>query len=252
MKLCRFELISSPSQPRSGIVYGSKVYETDGANAVGVHEWSDVRLLSPLGLPPSVRLFSAPDPNIIWEEGEDTPVPAFSYVNPAAMIGPGLALPLPPLSRSLRVDACLGVVVGGAGRSVQLEDADELVLGLTLVTSFYLTDSNDGRSRDAGFALGPAITTPDELDDSVTVDERGRRYRFAMALRINSEEVASYDMSTLPHSVAEILSSASNSCALQQGDVVAISLGPNERTLEKGDQVQLVCEKLGTLTTRIG
>lgn len=252
MKLCRFELVNEPAHPRSGIVYGSKVYETDGTNAVGVHEWSDVHLLAPLGLPPSVRFFSEPDPELSWEEGEDSPVPPFTYLNPAALIGPGLALPFPEWSRDLRVDACLGVVVAGAGRSVPVSESDELILGLTLVTSFYVPGLADGRSRDAGFAVGPAITTPDELDDAVTVDERGRRYRFGLTLRVNSEDIGTYDLSTLPQTVAELLSSASNSCAIHQGDVIAVSLGSNERKLEKGDQVQLVCEKLGTLTTRLG
>src|SRR5579862_6279992 len=246
VKLCRFELVSSPSHPRSGIVYGSKVYETDGANAVGVHEWSDVRLLAPIGFPPSVRLFAPPNPELTWDEGEDAPVPSFSYLNPAALIGPGLALPFPEWSRELQVDACLGIVIGGAGRSAPVSESDDLVLGLTLITSFHVPGAVDGRSRDAGFALGPAITTPDELDDAVTVDERGRRYRFGLTLRVNSEEIAAYDLTILPHTIAELLSSASNSCALQQGDVVAVGLGTNERKLEKGDQVQLVCEKLGT------
>lgn len=252
MKLCRFELISSPAHPRSGIVYGSKVYETDGTNPVGVHEWSDVRLLSPLGLPPSVRLFSAPDKSVTWEEGEDSPVPSFIYLNPASLVGPGLGIPFPDWSRSLQVEPCLGVVVGGAGRSAPVEESDDLILGLTLVTSFYVPGAVGGRARDVGFALGPAITTPDELDDSVTVDERGRRYRFSLVLKVNAEEVGVYDLSSLPHTVAELMSSASTSCVIQQGDVVAVSLGENLRKLEKGDQVQLTCEKLGALTTRIG
>lgn len=227
------------------------MYETDGANPVGVHEWSDVRLLSPLGLPPSVRLFSPADAAISWDDGEDAPVPTFTYLNPAALIGPGLAIPFPEWSRSLQVEPCLGVVVGGAGRAAPVEEADDLILGLTLVTSFYVPGALGGRSRDVGFALGPAITTPDELDDSVTVDERGRRYRFSLTLKVNTEEVGVYDLSSLPQTVAELLSAASTSCVIQQGDVVAVSLGENLRKLEKGDQVQLTCEKLGALTTRL-
>ena len=109
-----------------------------------------------------------------------------------------------------------------------------------------------GRARDAGFALGPAITTPEELDDAVTVDERGRRYRFALSLKVNAEDILNADLSDLPYTMAELLSYASESAALHQGDIVAISLGTNDRALDKGDQVQVVCEKLGTLTTRIG
>jgi 2-keto-4-pentenoate hydratase/2-oxohepta-3-ene-1,7-dioic acid hydratase in catechol pathway len=217
-----------------------------------VHEWSDVRLLAPLGQPPSLRLFAPFEPELTWAEGEDAPTPSFEYLNPSALVGPGFAIPWPEWTRKVSVDACLGVVIGGAGRFVSLQDADELVLGLTLVTSFYVPGVEGGRGRDVGFALGPAITTPDELDDSVTVDERGRRYRFGLTLKVNSDEVGAYDLSSLPQTIAELLTSASSSCTIQQGDVIAVNLGANNRVLEKGDQVQLVCEKLGALTTRVG
>jgi len=92
-ELCRFELISSPTHPRSGIVYGSKVYETDGSNPIGTYEWSEVRLLAPVGMPPSVRLFDATDEESDWSLAEENPLPSFQYLNPRSMIGPGLACP---------------------------------------------------------------------------------------------------------------------------------------------------------------
>lgn len=252
MKLCRFEIISSPTRPRSGIVYGSKVYETDGTNPVGVHEWSDVRLLSPVGMPPSVRLFGEPREGWSWETHSEDSLPAFEYLNPAALVGPGMALPIPEPVKSLLADPCLGVIIGGSGRDVSVEDADGLVLGLCLVTSFCSPADAGGRARDVGYAVGPAVTTPDELDDAVTVDERGRRYRFSVGLKVNSEEIVSFDLSGLPYTVAELLSYASDSCALQQGDLVAVRLGTNSRSIEKGDQVQTSSDKLGVLTTRVG
>jgi len=252
VKLCRFELLSSPGTPRSGIVYGSKVYETDGANPIGVHEWSDVRLLSPIGLPPSVRLFASAEEGYQWEHGADVPLPSFEYLNPTTLLGPGFALPMPEYSPKIHADPCLAVVVAGSGRDVPVDEADGLVLGVTLVTSFHSKTEKAGRARDAGFALGPAITTPDELDDAVTVDERGRRYRFGLSLKVNAEEILKVDLSDLPFTLAELLSYASESAALHQGDILAVSLGANERALGKGDQVQVVCEKLGTLTTRVG
>ena len=252
MKLCRFELLSSPGTPRSGIVYGSKVYETDGANPVGVHEWADVRLLSPIGLPPSVRIFAPAEEGYQWEHGPDVPFPSFAYLNPTTLLGPGFAMPMPEYTKQVHADPCLAVVIAGAGRDVPVDEADGLVLGLTLVTSFHSNNEKAARARDAGFALGPAITTPDELDDAVTVDERGRRYRFGLSLTVNAEEVLKVDLSDLPFTFAELLSYASESAPLHQGDIVAVSLGANDRALDKGDQVQAVCEKLGTLTTRIG
>jgi 2-keto-4-pentenoate hydratase/2-oxohepta-3-ene-1,7-dioic acid hydratase in catechol pathway len=251
VKLCRFELISSPTHPRSGIVYGSKVYETDGSNPIGTYEWSEVRLLAPVGMPPSVRLFHASDEESDWSLAEENPLPNFQYLNPRSMIGPGLTLPVAERVTRLEATPCIGIIIAGAGRNVSPEDADGLILGLCLVTSFLTPNDQGARSRDIGFVLGPAVTTPDELDDAVTVDERGRRYRFGASLKVNSEELMSFDLSDLPRTPAELLSFASESATLQQGDVVAIALGPASKPLEKGDQVQVACEKLGVLTTRI-
>ena len=46
MKLCRFELKSTPGEVRSGIVYNGKIYETAGAEPVAVHEAEAVRPLA--------------------------------------------------------------------------------------------------------------------------------------------------------------------------------------------------------------
>lgn len=252
MKLCRFELLESPGQARSGMVYGSNVYETDGANPIGTHPWNEVRLLSPVGLPPSIRVYEPPDEDANWETGAETALPEFQYVNPATLVGPSMAIPIPEVLKSLAVDCCLGVVIGGSGRSVAADQADGLVLGLALISSFYAVGERGGRSRDFGLALGPAITTPDELDDAVTEDERGRRYRFSISLRVNSEELLEFDLSKLPYTVAEYISHASETCALRQGDIIAVSLSRTERKLEKGDQVQALSDKLGALSTRLG
>lgn len=251
MKLCRFELIAEPGRARSGIVYGPKVYETDGANPIGVHEWSDVRLLAPIGQPSSIRLFSPPAEGAEWEHGADVPCPPFQYLNPASLVDPGFAVQIPSFAKSFQADACLALVIAGSGWNVPVAEADGLVLGLSLACSFYVPGETAGRARDAGFALGPAITTPDELDDAVTEDERGRRYRFPVSFKVNNEVISTIDLSRLPNTFAEVLSFASESCPLHQGDIVAISLGAVERPLEAGDQVQAVCEKLGTLTARI-
>jgi 2-keto-4-pentenoate hydratase/2-oxohepta-3-ene-1,7-dioic acid hydratase in catechol pathway len=250
VKLCRFELIASPGHARSGIVYGAKVYETEGSEGVAVHEWTDARLLAPIGQPPSVRFFSPPPEDSRWELGPDQALPVFEYLNPVGLIAPGLALPLQD-GMALGADPCVGIVIAGAGRNVPVGEADGLVLGLTLVTAFRAQGESGARLRDVGFALGPAITTPDELDDAVTEDERGRRYRFPIALKVNSEVVVEFDLSALPYTLAELLSHASESCPVHIGDIVAVSLGSNSQILGKGDQVQSVSEKLGALTTRI-
>src|SRR2546423_1360532 len=80
---------------------------------------------------------------------------------------------------------------------------------------------------------------------------RGFRSRFPISVRINAEELSRYDLSSLPHTIAEIISHASESCQLVPGDLVALTVIEPSKELDKEDEIQVVSEKLGALTTRI-
>lgn len=251
MKLCRFDLAESPGTPRSGIVYGGKVYETDGSNPVGVHDWTEARLLAPVGMPSSYRLFPSlarrTDP-----EGFD-----FRYLNPVSLAGPNMSL-----GRSEMMDVailpCLAVVVAGGGLAIPVFEADGVVLGLTLVNVFYQPSEGGlmdlpAWSFDVGSAIGPALTTPDELDDHVTDESAGRQYEMDVRLFVNGAEVFQTSTASLPATLAELLSYASLTCPLRQGDLVAASLTetPLDVRVKSGDSIRLVCEPLGTLSSKL-
>lgn len=263
VKLCRFELKSSPGQARSGIVYGAKIYETDGANPIGTYEAEDVRPLSPVGLPPSIRFF---DPSGVAVEtlmGEEKPAPFFTYGNPACIIGPSMIVPLPGFSNAVDFQNYIAVVIAQPGMNVPLEQADEMVLGLTLCTVLVARDVERdekrvgvgaGRSRDFTIALGPVLTTPDELEEVVTDDSRGRRYKLAATAKLNGLEVRIGDVEDLGCTIAEAIVGASESVMLMAGDVLAIGpLAPptGDTILDPGDEIQIAVERLGTLSLKI-
>lgn len=216
------------------------MYETDGANPIGVHEPSEIRLLTPIVRPTSVRLCDVDDDGQI----------DFDYTNPSTFFGPGDQIPRPGFARRIVLAPCLGIVIGGSGLNVDVSDADDLVLGLTLVSFFVAPDDSKGRMIDAGFSIGPAITTPDELDDSVTEHKEGRRYRFAIAARVGSDEVGRYELGSAKKTIAQVLSYLSESSPMRQGDLVCIKLGLSDRTVDKGDDMHVSSEKLGTLSSR--
>jgi 2-keto-4-pentenoate hydratase/2-oxohepta-3-ene-1,7-dioic acid hydratase in catechol pathway len=251
MKLCRFDLATSPGTPRSGIVYGGKVYETEGTQPVAVHDWDQAHLLSPVGQPPSFRLFF---PSGTPEEPRES---TFRYLNPNAIIGPHRTV-LARSGSALTCLPCLAAVVAGGGFEIPLSEADGVVLGITLANVFChtlgepLAGAPASRTH-AGAAVGPAITTPDELDDTVLDEALGRRYGLDVALRVNEEEVAVYGTANMPQTIAELLSQASRSCPLRQGDLVAVALGeplPAGR-LRTGDQVRWISDRLGALATKL-
>jgi 2-keto-4-pentenoate hydratase/2-oxohepta-3-ene-1,7-dioic acid hydratase in catechol pathway len=236
VKFTQFEVTSEPGVRRTGMAFEGKFYETDGVNAIAVHEPMDVRLLTPINRPGSVRFF-------------DVGELAFVYANPHTMFGPSETLPLDPGNDRVSVVPCLGLVIGGAGRKAGPRDADDLVLGLTMVNSFR-SDSADGSALDLGFSVGPVITTPDEFEDSVTVDVKGRRYRTSITCRLNSVDQATYRLTDLTYTPAELISYASQYTALREGDLIAIAIAP-PISLDRGDEFSLVGEKMGALTNRL-
>lgn len=262
MKLCRFEHAASPGQTRSGVFYGGKIYETDGVKAIAVHESSEVRLLTPIGLPPSVRFFWCYDAPPTSGSSLASQLD-FVYLNPASLLGPASAVKKPIFTADLSFDACLAIVVATAGAAIPIEAAEDHLLGFTLAASFadeHLESAPAGlarysaRQRDMGTAIGPAITTPDELEDVVSEHDGGTRRHLVIEARVNGREVGTWDLADLPVTPAEIVSLASESCALQAGDVICVALPADDRNrrvsnLDRGDEVQVICDRLGSLTT---
>ena len=259
MKLCRFELKSHPGEFKSGIVYSGKVYETDGANAIAVHEADQIRPLSPIGQPPTVRVFRCL-PGLI-EPGE---VPAYFYGSPTALVGASPIIPKPEFVAELEYEPYVFAVPAADATNVPLEDADDLVLGYTLMNMLVSRDieryekrvgSGPGRSYDLAIPIGPVLTTPDELNDFVQTEEFGRRLKLAAVTRVNGVEKRRGDLVDLPFTFAQAISSASEIAQLKTGDLFAI--GPiafedEPEPLTPGDEVQLAVENLGTLAFRIG
>lgn len=236
MKFTQFELVEEPGKRRAGMAYEGKFYETDGANAIGVHDAIAVRLLTPINRPWSVRFF---EPFSL----------DFVYANPHSMFGPNEDLKLIVGVDNVVVVPCLAFVIGGAGVMVDPRTADDLVLGLTLVNS-YRTSEPGARALDLGFSIGPVITTPDEFDDSVTADMKGRRYRTTIKTRHNSIESDPISLADLSYNPAEVAAWASLTSTLREGDLFAMELC-EPIPLDRGDEFATVADKLGVLTNRI-
>ncbi len=259
VKLCRFELKSAPGQARSGMVYSGKIYETDGANPVAVHEAEDVRPLAPIPLPPSLRIFRSDCQADPLEGTEEDP--RFFYGNPASVVGSGLVIPFPEFAVEVGVVPCIAAILLADGFRVDLAEADDLILGYTLVNFVVAKEveraerrsgSGFGRSHDIAAAIGPVITTPEELEDELNLQGKGRHYQLTSILRVNGVEVGRGTTDDLPFTFAQAIQSASQSCPLRAGDVIALGpiaeLESGEITIGPEDQVQLAVEKLGTLS----
>jgi len=263
VKLLRFELRNEPGRARSGIVASGRVYETEGGQGVGMHEAAAVRPLVPVAKAPSLRLFRADhQPAFLSPLDEDQAV--YFYGNASSLIGPSQLVVPPPYARELTFEAYMAAVILGDAHRVDVEDADGLVLGFSILNVLVARDvermeralgAGYGRAYDIAAALGPVITTPDELEDQLSDQEFGRQYGLSAVARVNGVERARGTTSDLPITFAQAISTASQSCPLRESDVIA--LGPIVQSdqpilLDEGDEVQVAVESLGTLSLKLG
>jgi len=254
VKLFRFELKAEPGPARSGMVFNGRIYETDGAQAVGMHEADDVRPLSPVPQPGALRIFRTQSQPL----GDDRD-PAFFYGNPAALVGASTIVNVPPYVVDLGFEAYLAAVVVAGGYDIPVDEADEHLLGLTIALALVdraamRSDGTFGRSHDLGIALGPVVTTPDELDDFLASQEYGKQYKLGATARVNAVERARGNADELPFTIAEAVAAASRSCTLREGDVLALGPlcdAPEDLRLEHGDEVTVSVENLGAISLKV-
>lgn len=241
------------------MVYSGKIYETDGANAIAMHEADAVRPLSPIPHAPSLRIFRT-DPS---GQERSEPEPAFFYGNPGCLVGASQIVNPPEIDSTLEILPMVAAVIVTEAFRVDIEDADDLILGFTLVQMLVAQHEEFreralgflGRSHDLGGVIGPVLTTPDELEEEIHSAEFGRKYGLTSILRVNGVERERGTTLSMPYTFAQAISYASQTCTLKTGDIFAFGpiVSPSEEptTVGPGDDVQLAIEKLGALSLKI-
>ncbi|MBS1719380.1 MAG: fumarylacetoacetate hydrolase family protein [Armatimonadetes bacterium] len=254
MKLCRFELKSQPGTIRSGIIYGGKVYETDGSQPIAVHEAEDVIPLSPMGQPGSVRFFRQGD-----QRGHR---PQYFYGNPNSVIGPSQVVELPQEVGAVDVEAYLAIVVTADGRDVAPDDALAYVLGYSLAVVLVdraaereeqALNLSPARSYDVAIAFGPALTTPDEIVSNFINKDDENLISLTASLSVNGVEVHKAEADHLTLTVESLITAASSSAPIRAGELLLYGplLTGSPQALTQGDEVRLAVENLGALFLKI-
>lgn len=224
MKLCRFRLLEQPEAVRSGVLHEGKVYETDGVNAIGVHEISAVRLLNPIGQPPNLRLMSG--------DGD------YRYANTFGLLGPDDPITPPLGAATLELKARFAVVVKDLTDPEEDEVSAASLLGYTMVVEPL--SPND--AWDLPLAIGPVLHT---------VEEFGELGAFKVELLINQQPVAEVVQPLLmtPHQALQI---ACRTNVVAPGDVIALpAFDLPLRPAQPGDVAMIRIEKVGALALHI-
>jgi len=151
----------------------------------------------------------------------------------------------------------LGFVIGKAGRNLTPQEALTHLFGVTIFNDFSARDIQ-GREMSSGFgpakgkdfasALGPWITTCDELDLT----------RLDMVAWVNGEEWSRGSSATMTWSIEELIAYASRGETLRAGELLGsgtVGFGSGAelgRKLQPGDVVELAVQGIGTLRNQIG
>jgi len=191
-------------------------------------------------------------------------VPAVLYEFPVSyigaihgFIGPGEEVPWPHYTDHMDYELELGIVIGRGGRDLRPEEAEEHILGLTILNDFSARDiqaremaAGLGPSKGKHFAsgLGPWIATLEEIPAS------GLRMRS----RINGEAWCDSSSSEMIWSIPEIVAWASAGEWLAPGTLLGSGTANGGSGIERGkklnpgDVVELEIERLGVLRNPIG
>jgi 2-keto-4-pentenoate hydratase/2-oxohepta-3-ene-1,7-dioic acid hydratase in catechol pathway len=215
------------------MVYGGKVFETDGTEAVATHEAADIRPLCPVPSASSVRIF----------QDRET----FKYVNPGALLGPNQVVARPEPYK-LSAVAYIAATILEAEIGSSLEDCEAAILGYAPLIA--LVNSKAGSaSHDGGLFFGPVLTTPDDLDSCIIAEGENLVYSLDASAKLNSTAVQNRNTADIGFSVIEAMHTAATYGPLRTGDIVAIGpLFTQPVPLKPGDVFHLSIETLGAIS----
>lgn len=152
----------------------------------------------------------------------------------------------------------LGVVLGGGGRDISVDDALGRVFGYTVINDVSARDQQHGRpesqwflgkSFDGSCPMGPCLVTADEIPDPQQ-----------LPLRLEVNGITKQDGSTadMIFPVADLIADLSCYMTLLPGDVLATGtpsgVGGARRPpefLHNGDVMVASCPAIGAVTTRV-
>ena len=184
-------------------------------------------------------------------------MPLYYKGNPLTLIAHEQEVPWPDYTQCMDYELELGFVIGRAGKDLAPEQAKGYLFGVTILNDFSARDIQlqemqgmlgPAKGKDFATALGPWITTADELDV----------HHIMMVARVNGEEWSRGSSSTIMWPVEEIIAYVSKGEGVQPGELIGsgtvgwgcgLELG---KLLKPGDVVELEVEGIGVLRNRVG
>ncbi len=197
--------------------------------------------------------------------------PVFYFSNTAGIVGQGADIRKPPETNELDYELELAIVIGKEGRDISVAEADDYILGFTVLNDWSARDIQrqemkvglgPAKGKDFATSIGPHLVTPDELEAHVLPDRsRGKRYDLTMTASVNGVEYSRGNARDMNWTFAELISVASRNTVLLPGELIGSgTVGTGCITefpegahpwLQPGDVIRLEIEDIGVLENRV-
>jgi len=265
MRLVTFQPLGKGAIPQAGIVSGDRVTglgrdmlsviasgrpaESEGPS----YELSTVRLLAPIPRPPKFICVGLNYRDHAREAGLEIPsVPTIFSKFSNVVIGPGVTIVLPKISKRPDYEAEFAFIIGLGGRHIPAASALDHVFGYTIVNDVSARDYQMatsqwlmGKTFDTFAPMGPWIVTRDEIADPHSLD---------LTLEIGGEILQHSNTRELVFGVPALIEFISSVVTLEPGDVVATGTPAGvgfarkpPRYLRDGDEVVIRIQGIGEL-----
>jgi 2-keto-4-pentenoate hydratase/2-oxohepta-3-ene-1,7-dioic acid hydratase in catechol pathway len=187
---------------------------------------------------------------------EVPPVPVVFAKFRNSLIGPGVAIELPAISRQVDYEGELAVVIGRRCKNVSASDALSVVAGYSLLNDVSARDLQlqvsqwtIGKAIDTFAPMGPGIVPAHLVPDPQNLE---------LITRLNGQVVQQSSTADMIFSVAEIIAHLTRSMTLEPGDIIATGTPSGvgfKRSpvlfLQPGDLVEVEISSIGLLSNPV-
>jgi 2-keto-4-pentenoate hydratase/2-oxohepta-3-ene-1,7-dioic acid hydratase in catechol pathway len=216
----------------------------------------NVRLGPPLARPSKIICLGKNYAEHAREGGFETPpAPLLFCKSPNALNGPNDPVLLPQSSGQVDWEVELAVIIGRAGKRVSRQRAFEYVAGYSVMNDVSARQAQfahsqwfRGKSFDTFAPLGPALITPDEIENI---------YDLRLTAEVNGRIMQDGNTSGMLFDIAFLIEDISQDMTLSPGDVISTGTPAGVGifreppvTLQDGDEVVCRIEGLGACRNR--
>lgn len=168
-------------------------------------------------------------------------VPDFFIKPPVSLHDPETPIPYPSFSSELTYAGELAAVIGKECKDVAEDEVDDVVRGYTILNDLDCLDQERRTARkafDSSGPLGPVVADVDPVGLDMTTHINGE-------LR---QEDNTENMFIKPR---EVVSFLSERFTFEPGDVISFGSPANPGLLERGDEIEIWYEGIGTLRNTV-